>query len=361
MILFFAMHSPVKSPADQLRCHRNNDRGMILILALWTLSLLTILAVSLAGGFHQRINLVARLEARNNIQLIATGGVKKAIALLNRELEKNSFVVSPELKSALYNNDVMFQTIQIAEGLVDVDYQFWDGIGSATLTRYGVVAEEGKINLNTVDMRTLKELIKYIFDWDDLAAGNLAASIIDWREYGENEAQGFYSDDYYSNLKDPYPPKNASFELLDELLLVKGVSPEILEQLSRFVTIYGSGKVDINTAPRPVLLALGLNHELVDKILLVRRGTDGIEATADDHVFLRTYDIASELAQFVELKDFETAMIDQLNTEQKLDTHAYFYSMTVHGKLSGTQRDQLNIRCVFNSKDGKIEYWKEDY
>ena len=54
---------------------------------------------------------------------------------------------------------------------------------------------------------------------------------------------------------------------LDEILLVKGMNKEIYDKLINFVTIYGDGAVNINTASKEVLEALGLADSLVDKIL----------------------------------------------------------------------------------------------
>ena len=71
-----------------------------------------------------------------------------------------------------------------------------------------------------------------------------------------------------------------------ELELIRGVTPQVYGVLKNFLTVYGSGRVNINTAAPPVLLALGLRPELVDQIVAVRNGPDKIAATGDD-VFFR--------------------------------------------------------------------------
>jgi general secretion pathway protein K len=71
-------------------------------------------------------------------------------------------------------------------------------------------------------------------------------------------------DDVYSTLDDPYRAKNAPFDSLEEIRLVRGVGddfwatfiePDPNDPESRKVTIYGSGWVNANEAPPEVMLA----------------------------------------------------------------------------------------------------------
>jgi general secretion pathway protein K len=71
-------------------------------------------------------------------------------------------------------------------------------------------------------------------------------------------------DDLYSSLADPYRVKNAPYDSIEELRLIRGIGddfwatflePKPDDPHSRTVTIYGSGAVNANTAPPQVLLA----------------------------------------------------------------------------------------------------------
>ncbi|MEM9191097.1 MAG: hypothetical protein AAGF12_18085 [Myxococcota bacterium] len=70
-------------------------------------------------------------------------------------------------------------------------------------------------------------------------------------------------DDIYSTLDDPYQVRNAAFDSLEELRLVRGIGddfwatfiePEPDDPRRRTVTIYGSGLVNVNEARARVLL-----------------------------------------------------------------------------------------------------------
>ena len=55
----------------------------------------------------------------------------------------------------------------------------------------------------------------------------IAAAIIDWIDQDDNTESGAETD-YYATLDPPYAAKNGPFDTIEELLLVKGVTPEIL-------------------------------------------------------------------------------------------------------------------------------------
>jgi len=90
----------------------------------------------------------------------------------------------------------------------------------------------------------------------------------------------------------------------------------------------------------------------------VRSGRDGIEATPDDHIFLKTFEIAADINTVIPLTLDEARAIDALNMKGLLTTNSYFYTIQATGKLAG--RPALrSVRAVYSSRDDKIIYWKE--
>ena len=335
---------------------RHCRRGMVLVFALWVLGILTILAVSVAAGIRQKIFLVARLDQRSRMNYLLEAGVKKAAAYIHQQMETTSFVFTPAVKIDLLNNADELSSIRLGRDQAGIGYIAVDGDGKAL--RWGLVDEESKLNLNKTDQLTLTNLLINVLSIRDEDAAKLAQELLDWRQYGESEITGYFSEDYYSNLQHPYPKKSADYESLDELLLVKGMNKQLYDKLINFVTIYGDGVVNINTASREVLEALGLADTLVDKILSVRRGKDNIDATPDDHVFLKTYEIAADVNAVTPLLLAEARAIDALNMKGLLTTNSYYYTIEATGKLSA--RTALrSVRAVYSSRDDRIVYWKE--
>jgi hypothetical protein len=166
-------------------------------------------------------------------------------------------------------------------------------------------------------------------------------------------AQGFFSDSYYQNLDSPYPMKESPFERLDELLLVKGMNAEKFRKLAAYLTIYGNGRVNINTASRTVLLALGLEAMVTDRILQARRGKDGLEATADDHIFLRSFDVAADVGKLVGLEEDSARQIDALNSRGIIGVESTVYSF----RSRTPDAENAEIFGVLDVLTGKVELW----
>ena len=332
-------------------------RGAILIFTLWVLSFLVVLAANLGYGVRQTMTFMKRIEERSQMAHIAQGGVKVALALLTDDLQKSQFQYTPASKSFRHNNPARFADIRLVEGGCEISYSaVTDERGLEK--RFGAVDEEGKINVNTADKLVLKRIAGLALSLDEQHAQKIAEAIFDWRQAGDSELKGFFSDDYYANLKYPYSKKDEPFELPDEFLLVKGIDRPMVDVLRNYLTVYGAGQVNINTASKPVLMALGLEEAVVDKILKVRRGNDGIEATLDDHIFYRSFDIAAEVGEGVKIEPNEMRAIDQLNMRGLLTTNSYYYTIQSNS-FGDRSRDKKSIICVFNAADNRIVYWKE--
>lgn len=337
---------------------RRRISGTVLILALWSLGLLTVFAIQMGVNVRQKITLVSRLEKRNHLQFIVEGGIQKAIAILNDELDQEEYHYSAESKALRHNNKEQFDKNEMGIGFFEVSYKCFDGPTMDLEKKYGIIDEESKINLNGVAEDVLSSLVEYAVQLDPMDAKKLARAIIDWREYGESEIVGFFSDDYYDNLEYPYPAKNSDFEIIDELLLVKNMNEDIFKKLLPYLTVYGDGRVNINTVSKIVLKALGLDAVLIEKISFVRRGPDGVDSTEDDYVFQNPGTISGELAQLVELKEDELLQIYQLVVDKKLSTYSYFYWIKSTGQLT-TSAAKKTIDCIYDTKARKIKYWRE--
>ena len=333
---------------------RPNRRGMVLIFALWVLGVLTILAVSVAAGIRQKVFLTARLDERARMNYLLQAAVKKTAGYIHQQMEVSAFVFTPVVKMNLLNNSGELSSINVGYDRAGVGYVLADGKS----LRWGVVDEESKINLNKTNLTVLTNLLSSVLLLKEEEASKLAQALLDWRQFGEGEVSGFFSDDYYSHLQYPYPKKSAAYETLDEILLVKGMNKEMYDKLIDFVTIYGDGAVNINTASKEVLMALGLPESLVDKILLARLGKDGIDATIDDMVFAQPYEVAADVNTVIQLNLNEAREIDALNQQGFLTVNSYYYTIEATGKLAGRSASK-SVRSVYSARDDKIVYWKE--
>lgn len=340
-----------------MRHAHSSRKGSVLIFAIWLTLFLSIFAVQIGLRVRQRAHFLSRLETRSQLSLMAESGIKKGISLIRADHKRSPGRFTPYSKYFRHNNPLHFRNIMTNAGEVNVSYTYVDQSLNGPRTNYGVVDEESKLNINTIDGTSLRNLFEIVLGQASSEAQDLADAIIDWREMGTVLPSGFYSDDYYGSLKHPYEPKNSSFETLDEILLLSPINRRIYDTVLRYVTIYGDGQININTASREVLLALGLDDKLVEKIISVRRGTDGLEFTTDDYIFDKTFDIASEIKNFVELTPREINQIDSLNNARRIKTTSNYYMIRSQALIRSKYHHEA--LCVFNLKDNSIEYYRE--
>ncbi len=331
----------------------------MLILALWALTLLTVFAVNLGVYVQGKTKLLERLEHRQELRLTAESGVYRAIAVAVED-----FVTNPEndpvvRKRVRHNNPEAFRDVRRGRGRFSVSYPTYDDPRDSGVRRYGLSDEQGRINLNTADRGTLARLIELVLGKDSIDADKIAAGIVDWRQFGESDIVGFFSDEYYSRLDEPYEPKKSHFEILEELKMVKFITEEDYAKLRDFVTVYGDGRLNVNTASRTALLAAGMTSGLADKVLYVRKGPDGKEATNDDIIFNNPGEIVSFVSDISGLSDGEVKLINGLTASGALGTRSGLYRADVRAGYDFAPEEKTRVSCVFNAFNGNIIYWRE--
>lgn len=122
---------------------------------------------------------------------------------------------------------------------------------------------------------------------DEDEASVLIDALADWIDEDDNERDNGAENGYYQALDTPYTCRNGPLQYPEELLLVKGFSRKIVygdeehQGIIDYLTIYGQdGKININTAPLPVLQALaeGMDEEIVTRLDEFRKDADNLEA-----------------------------------------------------------------------------------
>ena len=149
--------------------------------------------------------------------------------------------------------------------------------------------EKGKIPLNKlVTAGAVNENIKTVllrllslpeFDLEENQAAEIVDALIDWVDENDDVTGRGAESSYYLSKALPYAAKNAPLDCIEELLMVKGITSERFAGtkekpgLAQYVTVYGTGAMNINTAPKMVLRALApeITVELADKMDVYRK------------------------------------------------------------------------------------------
>jgi general secretion pathway protein K len=173
-----------------------------------------------------------------------------------------------------------------------VNHELGDGTFNVKVTD-----EESKMPVNTASEVQLKRLLT-LLNIDPSDGDIIVDSILDWIDEDDLTRLNGAETDYYMSLSPPYRAKNAPLDRVDELLLIRGVTPELFHGtpatdkdpaqpgLADVLTTMSSGQINVNTASPIVLQAmLGLNEVQVQAVLARRDGPDGIPGTDDDIPF----------------------------------------------------------------------------
>ena len=189
----------------------NRTRGSVLIVTMWVVLVLVGLALVFARSMRVATILAANHVAVIEADAIAAGACQLIIAQLAaaqaEEEDGSTSVATAPTYEAMPVGDgyVWVLSSQLEE---DRDYAF------------GLTDEAGKVNLNTASEDMLLLLPGM--------TSELAASIIDWRDEDSEVTTGGAEDEYYLLQANPYNCKNAPLETVEEILLIKGASPELL-------------------------------------------------------------------------------------------------------------------------------------
>ena len=178
---------------------RDRSRALVLIAVMWVIILLSIIVAVIArtSRLDTRISLAS--AERFRCKWTCRAGIETAIAVLNDdESDCDSF------EDLWYDNPEDFNNIQMDMCRFDVE----------------VIDEAGKLNVNTASRKQLMQLPEMTEE--------VAASIIDWRDNDSNVGAGGAEAGYYMNLPNGYRIRNGNFKTFRELLLVKGIVPEML-------------------------------------------------------------------------------------------------------------------------------------
>ncbi len=336
---------------------RFHHRAAVLIFALCVLSVLTAFAVAVGVRVRQSFTLVSRLNNRDHIDWLGRSGVALAQYFIRHEAIGQPYQ-SAEAKQQWLNNPDLFKDVRLSTGRIDLYYKRYDGPGAESQTvMHGLEDEGAKLNINTADLADLLRLFRLTGRMNQSDAEDLANAVLDWRQPGETEILGFYGEEYYANQTFPYKPKKAPFENLSEVQLLKGMNPDIFRRLKDFMTVYGDGGININTASQVMLMALGMSSHTAQLVVEGRKGPDGLEATADDFIFRDPDKISLDLTGFPDLALDELAEIQSLYVSKKIVTESAYVTAHVRAYLPMSQENR-SIDCVFRIADGKILEWR---
>ena len=137
-----------------------------------------------------------------------------------------------------------------------------------------VVDLNSRIDLNHADQGTLATFFGTFVS--EREARMLADALLDWRDPDAvPRPQGAEADAYGARGSGFIPP-NRSLRRLEELRRVEGFTDEITDAIAPYVTVWGDGRLNVNTASERVLAAFpGIGHRGASSVV-GQRGQEGV-------------------------------------------------------------------------------------
>jgi general secretion pathway protein K len=236
-------------------CPLPTENGVILIALLWILAALSVIALSFSREGFVEVAAARNAQSLEESYFLARAGVAETVY---RIVQKR---LTPRL-----------QQVELQDLPDPIDLGRISGTLGGGSYRVDIQDESGKINLNQVSEDQLRALVE-ASGIQKPDSDIITDSIMDWRDSDSMHRMNGAEDDYYQALNPPYKARNGAIAVIEELLLVRGMTPDYFYGrpektpdgsvfyrygLSRYLTVSPTFRmqVNVNYAPLPVLLSI---------------------------------------------------------------------------------------------------------
>jgi type II secretory pathway component PulK len=321
---------------------KGSKEGAALLVALWVLIILSLIVGSFAFEVQLEAMLVSHKRKQFRAEMMAYSGVEYTRAILDKRNEAKQL----EVEDMVEDVDGFMQAALFAKRGLPSSSEIQLGDGTFTVNIESAEAGRNINKLTRTEWLNILEMANVpSTEWD-----SMVDCLIDWIDptdlHGLNGAES--DDPFYEDLG--YPVKNGPLDSIEELLLIKGWGPDILYGkdadedsdaifgIADILTVWGDGKVNINTASTDVLLSYTEYEDWeLESVMEARMGEDGEPNTPDDGI-----------------KDLAAIGADA----NKFKLQSDFVKVTSTGDMYGIQ---YRVECIFylGGGDAVVVFWQE--
>lgn len=336
--------------------------GSALILAVWVISLLSMLVVAFAFDAHLEGKVVSFSRKRRKAEALALSGMQVARMLLEKQ-RGVSGNESEETRSSDRWYDTAL-TLRRGRAVSGLEEPLGEGV-----IRLDIEPEPGRRNVNKLTDEDWERIFQTVGVPEEFWP-ELIDSYFDWIDPDSRPRQdGGETEDYYATLAAPYSARNAPLDTVRELLLVKGFKEAILSGgvlnpedprerhivvsngVQNLLTTYGDGKVNVNAADTWVLRTLPGIDELGANAIVEER-TRGIATGAGD------FDDGS----FESVEDFMSRVGKDLSdpaVRNYVTTRSEHFRVTSVGRVGRVTR-RIWAVVYYNGRVWRVLRWREE-
>ena len=216
-------------------CREASPRaGYVIFAVLVVVVVLSLVAYRFTDSMTSEYRASVRLNDDAQLKMAAVSGLHYAAAVLS-----DPTFYSTQLNGNPFDNPDIFEEYQLplatSDGVPPAKLPYFS-IRSVALVdgggfeqRFGVIDEGGKLNINTmIALDPTGQLLYNALMQLPNMTEDIADSIVDWVDADDIPLASGAESSYYGSLNPPYKAKNGPLNTLDELLLVKGITPYLL-------------------------------------------------------------------------------------------------------------------------------------
>lgn len=328
---------------------QRDRQGSILIVGLWILLFLGGLAVAVGVQVATCMELARHVDGRLRGRCLVQTAVGKAVGILDSDTNEwdgfsERWADSPSDFSNAVPNGGWYALV--AER---------DSSEGAPASAFGMNDETARIDINTAPVSLLTALLQTACGLAPDPAAALAGEIEKSRAPEDETGQGGRAS---GNPRDRHGP----FQSVHELLLVKGMKPELFRPLEKIVTVGGGPRVNANTAGKAVLKSVAaavggtdadgrVSDELVRKVLKFRE-SGGMFTTYGG---LRSAEVLNQAGR---LSGEEMALFRKMTVYLGVSSDR-FRGVAIGG-VTGKGTIFRRAEFVWDRRQRKVLFWHED-
>lgn len=283
---------------------KQQQQGIAIVIVMLVIMTLSTLAAGFALSMKVEMRLAAQANFDQQLQWLGRSGAELSCFILT-ETEKSAV---PRGIHSLNQKWAGGQGSEATNGpLADIPMENIE-LGTGLIKSITITDLERKFNINSIPFKPmLMQQAVMVMGVDASTSPEITDAISDWIDADDNARSSGAENQYYLGLNPPYYCKNAMVDEMPELLLVKGITPDIFwgtsstnNTVSRYqprdlspsqrnkqpvyecglydlFSTLSAGKINVNTAPLNTLRMVFNGDENIARAVISERdkGSEG--------------------------------------------------------------------------------------
>jgi type II secretory pathway component PulK len=311
-------------------CLHTSRQGSVMIITLWAMIILMILAIGIKGHVDAHLLAAEVIHERSQAVALVHSGIELSIWMCLADTNNWDGYAESWSQPGIHRTDSGKVTWLLDD-------------------------ESARLNINSASRDFMRTLFGRIGDMSQDQADNLAAAIIDWRDENSDPLVSGGEMVWIDGRNSSKPAPNKSFRSIYEVMFLPGMSDDLFRQLHPYITIYGLGRLNLNTVTDDMLVSLALS---------LSPDSDGIAQS----LAAKVLNFRNQKGSFRDV-DWKTLSVQLgLNAEETLLVRNMLDKLTVRthylrGRASADFREtgqaDAGVEYIFNKDSGQIVSWYE--